>query len=48
MLEVWGLKTLATDKRATAENMAEYMFDLLRRKGRLNITTLRLWETPTS
>lgn len=48
MLEGWGLKTLAMDKRTTAENMAQYMFDLLRREGRLNISTLRLWETPTS
>ena len=48
MLEGWQLKTLPMAKRTTAENMAQYMFDLLRNEGRLNVSALRLWETPTS
>ena len=33
--------------RSTAEEMAKYMFDKLRKEG-LPVTLIRLWETPTS
>ncbi|MFD1244045.1 6-carboxytetrahydropterin synthase QueD [Paralysiella testudinis] len=48
LLQNWQLKTVAMDKRTTAENMAQHMFCLLRQQGGLNVSAIRLWETPTS
>ncbi len=48
MLEGWQMKTMRLNRRTTAENMAVYMFHVLKEAGGLPVHCVRLWETPTS
>ncbi|AWX15107.1 6-carboxytetrahydropterin synthase QueD [Mergibacter septicus] len=48
LLESMQLKTFALETRTTAEEMARFIFNQLKTKANLPISSVRLWETPTS
>lgn len=48
LLEEMHLKTFALETRTTAEEMARFIFYRLKTHSTLAISSVRLWETPTS
>lgn len=47
LLDELASKTFAMNHRTTAEEIARFIFNTLQAEG-LNISAIRLWETPTS
>lgn len=48
LLQELNSKTFALPTRSTAEEMARFIFNTLKIQAKLPISTIRLWETPTS